>query len=228
MLCECGRPKYRKHEKCWGCRHPKRVRQSQGCSVCGNQCQPKKSHCQGRPRTTCSDACHRRLRNGINRVRRDVCSCGGTKIIGSRQCVRCQRPAAKKRCTHCGVQIQKRQRRTCSDACLAARREYVATKRRTGTPTLRAQRRRSNAKRRATGWKNRPGRWRTICERDNWRCWICKEAIDPLLMVPDKRGGTADHVVPLSKGGADTDANLRAAHHGCNSRRGAGRFGVAA
>jgi 5-methylcytosine-specific restriction endonuclease McrA len=31
---------------------------------------------------------------------------------------------------------------------------------------------------------------------------------------------TADHLTPRSKGGPDTLANLRPAHHGCNSARG--------
>jgi 5-methylcytosine-specific restriction endonuclease McrA len=31
---------------------------------------------------------------------------------------------------------------------------------------------------------------------------------------------TADHRIPRSKGGTDTLANLRPAHHGCNSARG--------
>jgi 5-methylcytosine-specific restriction endonuclease McrA len=37
-----------------------------------------------------------------------------------------------------------------------------------------------------------------------------------------RQGGadSADHVIPRSKGGPDSMANLRPAHHGCNSKRG--------
>lgn len=68
------------------------------------------------------------------------------------------------------------------------------------------------------------GRWKTVCERDGWACWICGGDIDPTLRSPHRHSGTADHVVALSRGGSDDDANLRAAHFGCNSKRGYGRF----
>lgn len=33
---------------------------------------------------------------------------------------------------------------------------------------------------------------------------------------------TADHVIPLARGGTNTRANMRAAHRACNGRKGAG------
>lgn len=48
-----------------------------------------------------------------------------------------------------------------------------------------------------------------------FRCWICggqATADDPF---------TADHLIPLSKGGTHSADNLAAAHRSCNSRRGA-------
>lgn len=50
-----------------------------------------------------------------------------------------------------------------------------------------------------------------VLERDAGICHICNEP----------GADTADHLVPLSKGGdANSPLNMRAAHRGCNSRRG--------
>jgi 5-methylcytosine-specific restriction endonuclease McrA len=65
--------------------------------------------------------------------------------------------------------------------------------------------------------------WTTegILERDGWTCRV------PKCLCPDGRRirpdapvrwrGTADHVVPLARGGSDIPDNLRAAHQACNS-----------
>jgi len=51
-----------------------------------------------------------------------------------------------------------------------------------------------------------------VLVRDRGICWLCGRP----------GANTADHVVPLAVGGHPYDmANLRAAHHKCNSRRGA-------
>lgn len=47
-------------------------------------------------------------------------------------------------------------------------------------------------------------------------CGICGEPIDYTLHYLDKRAFVIDHIQPLSKGGADSLANLQAAHRGCN------------
>lgn len=43
-------------------------------------------------------------------------------------------------------------------------------------------------------------------------CHLCADHSTPAT--------TADHIIPRSKGGRDCLANLRPAHHGCNSARG--------
>ena len=59
-------------------------------------------------------------------------------------------------------------------------------------------------------------------------CHLCGKPID--LNAPryldDEKGrrlnpeyGTADHVIPVAKGGTDSPHNLRPAHFGCNSRK---------
>lgn len=57
-----------------------------------------------------------------------------------------------------------------------------------------------------------------VFERDNWTCWICgKPTLRETLagFVPNQP--TLDHVIPLAKGGAHTLANVKTAHHLCNS-----------
>jgi len=118
----------------------------------------------------------------------------------------------------------------CSDVCARAREEEARDRQRVPVEHLaarkRAESRRHSAKRASalqragTSARRVVGRWRRICARDGWVCWICHGRIDPAIRPPHRRAGSADHVVGLvSEGGPDDDANLRAAHFGCNSRR---------
>ena len=50
-------------------------------------------------------------------------------------------------------------------------------------------------------------------------CHICGEPIDYELPWDHHRAFVADHVIPLARGGADTQANMRAAHRDCNSTK---------
>jgi 5-methylcytosine-specific restriction endonuclease McrA len=61
---------------------------------------------------------------------------------------------------------------------------------------------------------------RKVFERDKWRCHICGGRIDKSLTSPDRGSATLDHIVPLAFGGEHTMHNIKAAHYGCNSRRG--------
>lgn len=49
------------------------------------------------------------------------------------------------------------------------------------------------------------------------RCWICNRGID--WSIRELRG-SLDHIVPRSKGGKDSEGNLKLAHFWCNSSRG--------
>lgn len=60
-----------------------------------------------------------------------------------------------------------------------------------------------------------------VFERDGWSCGICCEPVNPLAAWPDRMSPSLDHIVPLSKGGAHTYANVQLAHLGCNVEKGA-------
>lgn len=68
-------------------------------------------------------------------------------------------------------------------------------------------------------------RWRKLRARvyaEETHCHICKRYVDQTLPSSTRWSRSADHVIPLDKGGAPFDrGNVRLAHHGCNSRRGA-------
>lgn len=55
-----------------------------------------------------------------------------------------------------------------------------------------------------------------IFERDGWICGICGLKIDKRLKRPNLLSKSIDHIIPLSKGGADAPINLQAAHLICN------------
>jgi 5-methylcytosine-specific restriction endonuclease McrA len=66
-----------------------------------------------------------------------------------------------------------------------------------------------------------------LLERDCWTCQLCRV---PLLktwkyhkdtLVPHLRNATLDHIVPMSKGGADAPWNIQACCLNCNGRKSA-------
>jgi len=55
-----------------------------------------------------------------------------------------------------------------------------------------------------------------IFERDGWMCGICGEPVDRSLKAPHARSVSLDHIIPVSKRGPHTRANVRATHLRCN------------
>lgn len=133
------------------------------------------------------------------------------------------RTSVRRVCAHCATEFSTKAptQKYCSVKCNGDSLRLPDSKDR-----LRQRRAAASRKRalRAVSGRKVMGRWRRICERDGWNCWVCSLKIDPSLLPPHRLSGTADHVVPLSAGGSDADDNLRAAHFTCNSRRGAARF----
>ena len=58
-------------------------------------------------------------------------------------------------------------------------------------------------------------------KQDAHVCWLCGQPIDPELKAPHPYSFSADHVVPLARGGHML-GELRPAHRICNMRRGTG------
>ena len=59
-----------------------------------------------------------------------------------------------------------------------------------------------------------------VGDREDWRCWLCDEPVDPGRSVNDPRGPSIDAVTSArpKKGAA---AQERLAHRACNTRKGA-------
>jgi 5-methylcytosine-specific restriction endonuclease McrA len=87
---------------------------------------------------------------------------------------------------------------------------------------LKAARRRAHK----AGVPHEPWSLAEVLQRDSWTCQLdecrCPEgrAIDPDAEPRTQWSASADHVVPISRGGPDTTANLQAAHMACNSAKG--------
>ena len=90
--------------------------------------------------------------------------------------------------------------------------------------TIRARRLRGRQKRRAAlaDVESEPYTIQNITDRDGAECHLCGYAVNLDLRWPDRQCASIDHVVPVSKGGVDTLANVRLAHWHCNTVRGAG------
>jgi 5-methylcytosine-specific restriction endonuclease McrA len=58
-----------------------------------------------------------------------------------------------------------------------------------------------------------------VFERDGWVCYRCERPTDPDASPFDVMSPTVDHVVPLSKAGVHTLANVRTCCLGCNSAK---------
>lgn len=85
----------------------------------------------------------------------------------------------------------------------------------------RAHNRRKNVARRGAAIVGRQMSIEELCERDGYRCHLCRRRVNLRLRSPHPRSATFDHLVPVSAGGTDDPANLALAHRDCNTRRGA-------
>lgn len=187
----------------------------------------------------CSVACrqaHRVARNTMLRLaRRETCSCGRPKTPKTATCLECafakRRKLADKVCPICSVVFRPSCSKTLlcgSPECITARaRQHHDARReaaRSSTRRLDGKRLRGKRRRQRLGARPKDGLWREVCERDGWVCWICQCAIDKHA-TKHRDKGSVDHIVPVVLGGANNESNMRAAHVGCNAKRGTGRGG---
>jgi hypothetical protein len=120
----------------------------------------------------------------------------------------CRTRAWSRTCKDCGVHFT--QKKNCSGKCKACRKHD-----RNRASSIRLRVRRGKAVT-AVSKISVHDCW----SRDNGKCQICMKKIDLAVRWPNRNSMSVDHIVPLSKGGTDEAANVRAAHLGCNSRRG--------
>ena len=79
---------------------------------------------------------------------------------------------------------------------------------------------------------SRPRRY-AVFERDEWRCQLCGDMTrkDQARLLGGKdylpNAPTIDHIVPVSKGGTNDEANLQTAHWSCNSAKSDGTYSPA-
>ena len=62
-------------------------------------------------------------------------------------------------------------------------------------------------------------RRRVVFERDGWICQLCDQPVKREAVWPDPQSPSLDHVIPLSKGGDHTYANVQLACLRCNLRK---------
>ncbi|WP_374101236.1 HNH endonuclease [Curtobacterium flaccumfaciens] len=62
---------------------------------------------------------------------------------------------------------------------------------------------------------------RAIFQRDGGVCHLCLSVVDESLVYPNPMSFSIDHIVPLARGGADEEGNVRTSHLGCNWQKGA-------
>lgn len=58
-----------------------------------------------------------------------------------------------------------------------------------------------------------------VFDRDRGLCYICLKSIDILKHWPDPKSFSVDHIIPISKGGADKMDNVRSTHLICNVKK---------
>lgn len=61
-----------------------------------------------------------------------------------------------------------------------------------------------------------------VFERDGWVCQLCLHPVDPGLLGGNRFDPwypTVDHVIPITRGGADSIENVQLAHRICNARK---------
>ena len=130
-------------------------------------------------------------------------------------------------CAWCSAPIfwtaGEKRRRFCDLSCAAS---YGGTIRGLD-PVERANRRAAyRRKRRAAGVVSEPYTLAEIAKRDGWCCGECRRRIIPGIAWPDRWSATIDHIIPLSRGGNDTRANVQLCHAACNSEKGGRLAGV--
>ncbi len=73
-------------------------------------------------------------------------------------------------------------------------------------------------KRRAQKYETKiePIKEKLVFIRDGWICQICHKRVDKRFKYPNPMSASLDHILPLSRGGTHTYANIQLTHWVCN------------
>lgn len=199
---------YKRRENCYSCRslsdaHAHKPVKQFKCVICGKEFES--SDCR---RKTCgSDTCKK-----INRNK--------TRTRPRTRPVKLPVEYEIRVCVICGKEFEVDKRlhnKTCSHECS---KEYAKEKRKIYH--------RNREKRIASVLVDRDISLDTLRRRDNNKCWICGREIDPTdykiingTIVVGDNYPSIDHLLPIARGGLHQWENIRLAHKGCNSQRGA-------
>jgi hypothetical protein len=203
----CGQHAYYEQK-----REPKRP-----CEFCGKLFQRKRnSRKKSDPGRFCGNECRihgMRLRGQSVPVPWRECVECGKVFIRRRPIARCitcrtqpRLPLPERVCIGCGIAFipTHSRQRYCDKPC-----------------ATRFSKREAKHRRKARGRSVERVYFRRICERDGWRCHICRRLVEKDKHVPHPLAPTRDHIIPLAEGGTHTPANVQLAHFICNSKRGA-------
>jgi 5-methylcytosine-specific restriction endonuclease McrA len=192
----------------------------------------------GRPRLYCSVECRRqadnlkhRLKNEARRVfyLRACGDCGAEFVTSHSKQVFCSKECRLKKSMERSLEKYHASRPKLKRwECKWCGEDMVFPSSYTGTrayhPECRKQSRRvenrkKSAKRRGAAVRGERVTHEQIAERDSYTCYLCGDAVDMTISRTSRWGATLDHVIPVSKGGTDSEDNLKLAHWICNNRK---------
>lgn len=211
-----------------------------GCLNCGKRVQrvaskgPVPSYCSRKCRDAASylriKAAGKRAVRRAPKVERLCATCGEAFFSArtdarycSKRCLSAgSRDSSSKTCTVAGCARPLRAREMCAKHYHAWHRaEFGRTandRRWSNARRDAAQRRRARKLGAATGL---PVERDVIAARDRYRCHLCGGKVNMQTAWPSRLSPSLDHVIPLFEGGAHDPSNVRLAHLGCNSSKGA-------
>lgn len=229
-LCDTHYIRPSRRRVCERCCQPFVATSGKGQRFCSQTCWladrpatvPKPRASEAKPRLCLNCSVEYFLAGG--RGSRSFCSvtCGQThasRLKAARRtrpnCAECARPARKRGlcCTHYNRRYQPD--RSHGPVTIT---EWVQRNPEKAARSAAIKRHRRRARQR--GLPNEAIDRQVVGKRDGWRCGICRRMIDPKRAYPHPLSQSLDHIVPLSKGGHHTYANVRIAHLKCNTERG--------
>lgn len=219
------------------------MRDSTPCPICGDEVPPKGA--TGPRKTYCSKRCRSRadhLRRRESVLATEAAKRAAIRAETMRNCPECGTdftPSRSMNQMYCSAPCSRRgtqdsRSKTCSmvgcdrphrakGMCHMHWRRVARAEGRESVPVW-DERRRENYQRRRALKRGADAEQivnAEVFERDGWVCGICSAPVGRLASWPDPLSASLDHILPLSKGGSHTSANVQLAHLGCNVEKGA-------